>query len=307
VESDGIVTVGPAARLGMSRGEAVIVEQTLKITRVTADGAIDAEFDLWPQGAAQTAGFIVLAHGQLVVGITTDPNAESDVNTILRTPEFVQVYDAATLVPIGAPVDVGVLPAAVTAVAPHPDGSLFLFEESGAVYLSSSDGSISQMPVDFGDAVRAAVIDDNGTRMAAVTADGQVRITDLTQMQLGPPLPELPGVQTRLSFTEDGGGLVLIDGQARLLLYDIDAGQQVGFLLGEQSGSIFGRATVTEHGTVWVAQGESWLEVPLDPASWRQRACDLAGRNLSPQEWIEFIPADFEYTTICDDWPLVAG
>ena len=40
----------------------------------------------------------------------------------------------------------------------------------------------------------------------------------------------------------------------------------------------------------------------LDPQLWRDRACHLAGRNMSQNEWVN-IMGDIPYRTTCGRWP----
>ena len=37
---------------------------------------------------------------------------------------------------------------------------------------------------------------------------------------------------------------------------------------------------------------------PASPATWERRACAIAGRNLTRQEWAQFIPGQ-NYTNAC--------
>jgi WD40 repeat protein len=41
----------------------------------------------------------------------------------------------------------------------------------------------------------------------------------------------------------------------------------------------------------------------VDPAVWRQRACAIAGRNLSREEWKLYLPASAGYRATCTQWP----
>jgi hypothetical protein len=41
----------------------------------------------------------------------------------------------------------------------------------------------------------------------------------------------------------------------------------------------------------------------LDLATWKQRACDIAGRNLSREEWDLYLPAGTPYRATCSEWP----
>jgi WD40 repeat protein/tRNA A-37 threonylcarbamoyl transferase component Bud32/energy-coupling factor transporter ATP-binding protein EcfA2 len=41
----------------------------------------------------------------------------------------------------------------------------------------------------------------------------------------------------------------------------------------------------------------------VDPAVWRRRACAIAGRNLTPEEWRLYLPAASGYRATCREWP----
>jgi WD40 repeat protein len=41
----------------------------------------------------------------------------------------------------------------------------------------------------------------------------------------------------------------------------------------------------------------------VDPAVWRQRACAVAGRNLTREEWELYLPSGTPYRATCSEWP----
>jgi WD40 repeat protein len=41
----------------------------------------------------------------------------------------------------------------------------------------------------------------------------------------------------------------------------------------------------------------------LDPMSWIQKACQIAGRNFTQEEWAQYFP-DEKYRTTCPQWPV---
>lgn len=48
------------------------------------------------------------------------------------------------------------------------------------------------------------------------------------------------------------------------------------------------------------ARGMLWN---VDPAVWRRRACAIAGRNLSREEWNLYLPSGTPYRATCPQWP----
>lgn len=47
--------------------------------------------------------------------------------------------------------------------------------------------------------------------------------------------------------------------------------------------------------------GQAW-RWDANPAAWRERACSVAGRNLSRAEWEALLPGR-AYRQTCPDWP----
>jgi WD40 repeat protein len=41
----------------------------------------------------------------------------------------------------------------------------------------------------------------------------------------------------------------------------------------------------------------------VDPALWRRRACAIAGRNLSREQWSLYLPPETPYRATCPEWP----
>ncbi len=42
----------------------------------------------------------------------------------------------------------------------------------------------------------------------------------------------------------------------------------------------------------------------VDPAVWRRRACTIAGRNLTREEWTLYLPSGTRYRATCSEWPI---
>jgi hypothetical protein len=41
----------------------------------------------------------------------------------------------------------------------------------------------------------------------------------------------------------------------------------------------------------------------VDPPVWRRRACAIAGRNLTREEWKLYLPEGTVYRATCPEWP----
>jgi hypothetical protein len=66
-------------------------------------------------------------------------------------------------------------------------------------------------------------------------------------------------------------------------------------------------APVSADGSTLVAlaqDGSAW-SFPLSRSEWAQQACRIAGRNLTPTEWSQFV-GDRPFVKVCPQYPLTA-
>jgi hypothetical protein len=91
-----------------------------------------------------------------------------------------------------------------------------------------------------------------------------------------------------------------------LQLWDLDAVEYLG-TVAELGGGNRDRPIAPASGDeLWLAAG-GWVQrVSLDPADWAQRACALAGRSLSGQEWTDLVAPDEPYVDTCEELPTTA-
>ena len=93
-----------------------------------------------------------------------------------------------------------------------------------------------------------------------------------------------------LEFAPDGRTLAISGFEPAASLWDVATGTQIGPTLtaGDRRTMIDlssdGRQLLEVHGN---GQGAVW---DIDPESWKRRACDLANRTLTREEWQEFLP-----------------
>ena len=128
-------------------------------------------------------------------------------------------------------------------------------------------------------------------RMLAVGGFGRVvHLWDVRTQKLVHELDQRGSGAFTLEFSPDGRTLAVSGFEPVASLWDVRTGIQIGPQLtaGDRRTMIDlssdGRHLLETHGN---GQGAVW---DVDPESWERRACDLANRTLSREEWEEFLP-----------------
>jgi WD40 repeat protein len=128
-------------------------------------------------------------------------------------------------------------------------------------------------------------------RFVAVGGFGRfVRVWDLSTRRLVHELDQGGNGAFTLEFSPDGKTLAISGFEAVASLWDVATGTQIGPRLtaGDRRTMIDlssdGRFLLEVHAN---GQGAVW---DVEPQSWERRACDLANRTLTREEWEEFLP-----------------
>jgi WD40 repeat protein len=169
-----------------------------------------------------------------------------------------------------------------------------------------NSGEAIGAPIVTGMMVTALAYDSQANRLVVGQEDGQIRFWDLDSgEETGLPLDQHNSPVTSLAIFEDGRLLASGGADRKLVLTDLHTSQALGpALLGANSD--LSALTFTPDGT-WLYSGTSAAHMLLwdtDPESWKARVCKQAGRNLTPNEWLQFMPSDQPYEKTCPEFTL---
>jgi WD40 repeat protein len=159
--------------------------------------------------------------------------------------------------------------------------------------------------------VRTVRADDAGVLTANVSNDGRilmtggqtgiVRLWDMaTGKPRGAPLTGLAGFTDTVGLAPGGRTAVGADAAGHVLLWDVPTRSTIGNafpgpVAGRNAAAYF---TPSGHSVVVVSDtGAGWVW-DVDPSDWLARACQVAGRSLTQQEWQELLP-DRPYHATC--------
>jgi WD40 repeat protein/DNA-binding SARP family transcriptional activator len=138
----------------------------------------------------------------------------------------------------------------------------------------------------------AVAFGPDGRSLATVGDDGNVLLWDTRAgTRLGPPMALQAGMAGSLSFSPDGQMLATVGEDQAVVLWDLASHKQLGTLLPARRGgppAVAFQRTGKQLAAVYPTG--SALIWDVDPASWRARACAVANRSLTRQEWHEVLP-----------------
>jgi WD40 repeat protein len=211
--------------------------------------------------------------------------------------------DAATLDVVGEPLR---FDRSVTNVDVSPDERLLAVELFDPDALLLVDNETREVLATFDDVDAHVQLDfsPDGSLLAAGGNNGLVTLIDpVGQRIVGAPLRGVDGPVVSQSFSPDGSHLVTSSTDGTVQLWDVVTRERVARVTpGEPRRQVFawfdddGRTIVAadERGGIW--------SIPSDPDEWQRRACEIAGRNLTREEWTELLP-DRPYHKTCSAHP----
>jgi WD40 repeat protein len=196
----------------------------------------------------------------------------------------------------------------VSAVAFSPDGEqLAIGGSNGQVLLRDpGDSERGRVAAQRGRPVGGLAFSPDGRFLGASFGDGTTLIIDASEGRpVGAPLVGNSGIRASGSFSSDGRLLALGDQAGNLTLWDTASRQRIGDAIVAHAPSpqistgVTGVAFVPHEPVLLTVGGDGALvRWELDPGTWAEHACEAAGRNLTRDEWDQYV-GDEPYRETC--------
>jgi DNA-binding SARP family transcriptional activator/WD40 repeat protein len=162
---------------------------------------------------------------------------------------------------------------------------------SDLLVVDATSGEVT-LQVPTGAAVPAeAAADPTGRYIAVGTSTGTLLIMDAEDGHtLAPPLHANDGPVKNVSISPDGRYIATAGQPPRLTLWDTRTFRQVGVPLPLDVNAVDARARFAPDGRLVVTSGAVLRAFTIEPAQWLARACRVAGRTLTQEEFEEVLP-----------------
>jgi len=186
-----------------------------------------------------------------------------------------------------------------------PDGRRLLVTRkvssaSSEVLLMDATTGRTNLRVRTGDEPpKAVAADPTGRYLAVGTATGHLLVFDAHDGHpLAPPLQGNDGTVSSVSISPDGRYISTAGSPPRVIVWDARTFRQVGSPLPVEIDAPDSRSSFDPDGRLFVSAGRVVRALAVDPQQWLDKACRLAGRALSRDEWQQFLP-DRPYAPAC--------
>ncbi len=255
-------------------------------------------WDLESRSLLQTRGTAAWASGPIAVSVSPD-----GATAAVASQRGVQLFDVA------AGSEAGNLLGAQQwsgSVAFSPVGPMVAF--TAFTVWPGDNGRVQVMDLDQGsllaeldlptDAVQAVVLSQDGRRLAASYADPLVQIWDVDTWQPVRQIRPAGSSVAAMDLSPDGSVLAVADQHDQAELWDVASGSPLGVTLEGEGGWPTLDFSPDGHRLLATSASGTATVWEVDPHFWAERACAVANRALTPQEWEEYLP-DRPYAPAC--------
>lgn len=198
-------------------------------------------------------------------------------------------------------VAIGQATSKVLSLAINPeDYQFYLGTEAGSIMKMDEWGKESKIMFEKAYAINAMDISDDQSMMAIGRELGDAIIWNLKTREVIRIISGHQSAVTDVEFSPDGKTLLTAsrDGTARL--WDIRNTRKLPIVLDDHFDWVMTAAFNKEGTQIITGSKDNFIRIwEVDPAKLAQRICALIDRNLTPEEWIEYVGENIPYQETC--------
>jgi energy-coupling factor transporter ATP-binding protein EcfA2 len=276
--------------------------------KALASGSGDGTVRLWDAANGQPLGPPLAGHAGAVESVAFSPDGKALASG--GYDKTIRLWDAANGQPLGPPLAGHT--DWVVSVAFSPDGRALAsggHDKTIRLWDAANGQPLGPPLAGHTSSIHSVAFSPDGKALASGSVDGTVRLWDAAGSQpLGPPLAGRTGVVHSVAFSPDGKTLASGSRDGTVRLWDAAAGQPLGPPLAGHTRIVSSVAFSPDGRTL--ASGSQDRTVRLwdvSLESWQARACRRANRNLTIDEWRQFVGEDVPYERTCPELPPGEG
>ncbi|MFI0607111.1 MAG: caspase family protein [Anaerolineae bacterium] len=275
--------------------------------KTLASGSGDKSIILWNVASRSPIGQPLAGHSDSVYSVAFSPDGKTLASG--SHDKTIILWDVASRSPIGEPL--AGHSAYVSSVAFSPDGKT-LASGSGdntiILWDVASRSPIGEPLAGHSDSVYSVAFSPDGKTLASGSWGGTIILWDVaSRSSIGQPLAGHSDIVYSVAFSPDGKTLASGSEDNTIILWDVASRSAIGDPLAGQSKTVYSVAFSPNGKTLASGYGDATIILwDVDPASWIERACHIANRNLTMAEWTQFI-GDLPYECTCPDTPAGVG
>ncbi len=268
--------------------------------RTLAVGTATGHLQFWDLATHRPLGPAIAADTNTVNSVAFSPDGRALATGSLDG--AVRLWDVASRHQLGSPL-LG-RAGEVWSVAFSPDGRLLASsgrDHAIRIWNVATHHLQGAPLVGHTDAVWSVTFSPDGRLLASASWDNTVRLWDVASGRpLGPPLTGHSGSVDVVRFSPDGRTLASGSQDGTVILWDVATHGRIGPPLDAHAGAVWSVAFSPDGATLASVGPDGTVRLwDTSVASWRLRACAVAGRDLTPAEWSTFVGTDIPYQRTC--------
>jgi WD40 repeat protein len=273
--------------------------------KTLASGSVDRTIILWNVATRQLIGEPFQGHKDPVKSVAFSPDGKT-----LASGSFdatILLWDVAAHRPLGEPLTGHT--GWVTTVTFSPDGKTLASgsaDKTVILWDVATRRQIGKPLTGHLAVVESVAFSPNGQVLASSSDDSTIRLTNVSTLGLmGSLATEAIDPISGIAYSPDGK-ILAASSSDQIVLWDVGVKQPISAPLKGHKEPIQSVAYGRDGKTLASGSADTTIMLwDVDPASWRLRACEIANRNLTKDEWSVYINPDLSsYQATCPNLPV---